>query len=297
MGNKRLLFLDADIIVFRAGFACEKRIVETDDEGYTIKRIEVASEDDAREAVDSIIHDIVFEVDPTEYTLYLSGDNNFRKNIATIREYKGNRNKARPPVHFDMIRQYMQDKYKTEIIQDQEADDQLGIELTKTQNYATLGTNEETDVGIVASVDKDLLMIPGNHYNFVKRKFAYIDEDMARRIFWTQMLVGDTTDNILGCPGIGPKKAAKILRGVTQEVRYWRHVRRAYKEQFERLQERGKMPTGFRFDGEVITYPSWRTGADMQKSLDEYLTEIGRLLWIRRKPMQLWEPPIVGEDV
>lgn len=278
--SDRFLYVDADVAAYRAGFACEKRVIETDDEGYTIKRIEVAPPEDAREAVDSIIHDIVFEVNPSKYTLYLSGDNNFRKDIATIREYKGNRNKARPPVHFDMIRQYMQDKYDTEIVNGQEADDQLGIELTKHGDCAT-----------VASVDKDLLMIPGNHYNFVKRKFAYINEDMARRIFWTQMLVGDTTDNILGCPGIGPKKAKKALKDAKDDLQYWRRVRRTYKEQFERLQERGKMPNGFRFDGEVVTYPSWRTGADMQKSLDEYLTEIGRLLWIRRKPMEMWSPP------
>lgn len=32
--------------------------------------------------------------------------------------------------------------------------------------------------------------------------------------FWTQMLTGDTTDNIPGCKGIGPKKAEKILAGL-----------------------------------------------------------------------------------
>ena len=73
--------------------------------------------------------------------------------------------------------------------------------------------------------------------------------------FYTQVLTGDRTDNIPGLHGIGPKKAAKILKGLKTEHEMFDAVLKAY-------------------DNDL-----------------EYLTEQGKLLWIRRKPNQDWKPP------
>ena len=54
-------------------------------------------------------------------------------------------------------------------------------------------------------------MIPGNHYNFVKRDFYYVDQVSADLNFYRQMLTGDRVDNIPGIEGIGDVKAAKLL--------------------------------------------------------------------------------------
>ena len=38
-----------------------------------------------------------------------------------------------------------------------------------------------------------------------------VSKDYSERFFYKQVLIGDSTDNIPGCPGIGPVKAAKIV--------------------------------------------------------------------------------------
>ena len=80
----------------------------------------------------------------------------------------------------------------------------------------------------VVGIDKDLLQIPGNHYNFVKRELRFVDDDEAHLLLMRQCLTGDSADNIPGIRGIGPKKADKLLSGVPKERR-WNRVRAAWR--------------------------------------------------------------------
>ena len=62
------------------------------------------------------------------------------------------------------MNEYLVKEYKAEVCDGQEADDALGI--------------NQTDQTIICTIDKDLLMIPGQHYNFVKEEFktvTYLD--------------------------------------------------------------------------------------------------------------------------
>ena len=85
-----------------------------------------------------------------------------------------------------------------------EGDDVLGI-------WATAPGHE--DRSIVCSIDKDMLTVPGRHYNWGKpeRGVVTIFPAAAQRYHFTQTLTGDSTDGYPGCPGVGPVKAAKIL--------------------------------------------------------------------------------------
>ena len=78
-------------------------------------------------------------------------------------------------------------------------------------------------------IDKDLLQIPGNHYNFNKKTHRFVSDDEAHKLLMIQCLTGDRTDNIPGIKGIGPKKAEKILEGVNTDV-MWRYVKKAWQE-------------------------------------------------------------------
>lgn len=108
---------------------------------------------------------------------------------------------------------------------------------------------------VICSTDKDLDNLRGWHYNFVKNTKYHVSEKAAIKNFYRQLLTGDRTDNIPGIHGIGPKKADKILQKLYTEDYMYQAVLRAY-------------------EGNV-----------------EYLTEQARLLWIRRKENELWEPP------
>lgn len=134
--------------------------------------------------------------------LYLSptGKNSFRFDIYP--EYKANRDKAVKPVHYKALRNHAV-KYMGAIIADNvEADDMLTIRA----NELGLGN------WVMITNDKDLQQSPGDHYNWSKGTTTHVDRLTALRTLYTQVLTGDTIDNIKGCTGIGPDKAEKALR-------------------------------------------------------------------------------------
>jgi uncharacterized short protein YbdD (DUF466 family) len=278
--SHKLLF-DGDVICYRAGFAAEHRIVEIDSEdGGKITRMEIEPLENALQNVKEIVETCLTMIGTNDYHIYLTGKNNFRKEVATIREYKANRKNARYPIHLDDIKEYLIKNHPTSVSDGQEADDELGIALTE------LG-----EAGIVVSNDKDLLMVPGKHYVFTRDEKIVVSEESGRRHFWTQVLTGDSTDNIMGCPMIGPKKAEKALDGIVDEQDYYDVVYGLYKRQLEK-----KPPEGLHLDGDMVKYTNWKTNQEVTVSLRDFITEIGQLLWIRRQPDELWQPP-QSEDV
>ena len=64
---------------------------------------------------------------------------------------------------------------------------------------------------VIAHIDKDLDMLPGQHYNYNKVEFYEMDLDACQRAFAKQLLMGDSADGIPGVKGIGPKKADNVL--------------------------------------------------------------------------------------
>ena len=84
-----------------------------------------------------------------------------------------------------------------------EADDLLGIMLT----------NGRVENPILCSIDKDLLGIPGWHYNWNKDSWpTYVSQEEADHNWLVQLLTGDATDGIRGIEGIGPVKANKLIK-------------------------------------------------------------------------------------
>lgn len=164
-----------------------------------------------------------------EMQLYLTGSGNFREQVATILPYKGNRTQPKPPYLPD-VRQYMVDIWQAKIVDGMEADDRVVIEYLK-----------DPEKRCIVSIDKDLDQVPGNHYNYRKDMFYVVTPEQAYRNFWVQVLVGDRTDNIPGLPGIGPKKAEKLLASCTTEREMYevavREYARAYPTNSGALQE------------------------------------------------------------
>lgn len=155
---------------------------------------------------------------PTSFKLFITGDTNFRYNI--FPEYKSNRLGKPRPKHLKAVQDHAVRKWDAHVSVGCEADDNLGIEQ---MSYIRYGGEEQS---CIASIDKDLNTIPGHHYHpGIKRnqvwirepKFYVVSPVEALRFFYYQLLVGDTTDNIKGAIGIGPKKAEKILEGITEE--------------------------------------------------------------------------------
>lgn len=190
----------------------------------------------------------------TDHKCYLTdGTNNYRKKIATIQDYKGNRKDVKKPTHFQEVRDYLVRYYGAEIIEYQEADDMLGI----------MQVRAEKDSTIICTIDKDLDMIPGWHYNMKRKEKYYVNDIDAIRNFYMQILKGDSADHIPGIYGIGKLTAEKLLGHLNTEEEMDAKCRETYKKAFKDL---------------------------TQKQIDDRYREVGQLLWIRRQPDEMWLP-------
>jgi len=279
--------VDGDILVFRCGFAAERNLWHLtwgDGESKTFEYKREALEhldkvlpgkfsreegkdyalwpERELEPLSHALHGVkrtmtklaeacALDLDREMVVMLSPGGETFRHREASYRPYKGNRKAEHRPTYEKEIRKYIIENYPTYIAEDEEADDLLAIWQTK------LGP----DQSIIITMDKDLDQVPGLKYNWMHDVAYEITPEEGDYNFCMQMLTGDTTDNIVGLPKVGKAKATKILSGLKgyddmmKEVAYQYHVR--------------------------SPVPEW----------EEYLTEMGRLLWIRRQPGEMWLPP------
>lgn len=135
---------------------------------------------------------------------FTDSDGNFRKKLDAVVPYKGNRKKLPVPYWLEEVRSFLQDEFNCVEAVGEEADDALGRELTAV---TSVGTGQKC----VASLDKDLLTVPGIHLNWDKKTIFGVGEDQAMLNFYTQLLQGDTADNVIGIKGIGPVRAKQAL--------------------------------------------------------------------------------------
>lgn len=284
-----IALIDGDELVFKAAYSCQKtrydvRSSETyevlanfkykkeatlfsnsvDGETELFPIVNIRPDAEAIDNLRTMINTIKLDLETRNYSIFLGGDNNFRREVSTILPYKGQR--AEKPHHYHTLRSYLVDEEFATVTSNQEADDALGIMMT-------IYNREGKFIPICVSQDKDLNMIPGWHYNLNNREKRYITEDEAIRFFYKQLLAGDTTtDNIPGIKGISLDTAEKIFTVTKAQTpeEYYKVVRENYKKAIET----GKFP--------------YKT----EKSIDDILLEIGNLLWIRRETDQKWVSPI-----
>ena len=191
---KTRLLIDADIAIYKATTANEVPI-NWEGDLWTL-HCDLAK---VKCDIDDFVENIKEQTKADEVTMCISHQNNFRKMLNP--QYKANRKATRKPMCFVPAKKYVMENYHYEIQPWLEADDVIGI-------LATYDNGEEL---IVVSEDKDLLTIPGMHWDIKNQTLWEQDKDTADYLFYKQALTGDSVDNYQGCPGIGPKKAEKIL--------------------------------------------------------------------------------------
>lgn len=175
--------IDGDIIVYRVGYTTMELSLN----------IALAR---AREMIQGILRDS----DAIDYRMWLSDSakNNYRYQIYP--QYKANRLAMTKPTHYEEIKQYLMEEWGAKIAYGMEADDAMGIHQDK-----------ETCSTCICSIDKDLLQIPGLHYNFVNKEWTAMHQWDGLKWFYKQLLIGDKVDNITGCTGIGSKKSSLAI--------------------------------------------------------------------------------------
>lgn len=207
-----IALIDADIVAYRCAASAE-----SDPLDIAIYR------------TDKLMRDILQETSADSYRSFLSGKRNFRYDVYP--EYKANRTSPDPKWRED-CKEFLRLEWNSESQEHYEADDLLAI--------------HQTDETVICSLDKDLKMVAGNHYSWeigtVKwtkpAEWKTVSLEDGIRTFYTQMLVGDRTDNIIGIDGLGPVKSTKLLSCCENE-----------QEMFDAVYERYDNPERFLING------------------------------------------------
>ncbi len=234
---REIALIDADIVAFRCAAASENN-----------------PQDIAEVRTNEMMQKILHDIGASSYKAFLTGSNNFRKKIYP--EYKANRKDKPRPQWLQACRDLLVTQWNAEITDGYEADDALGMAQDE------LGT-------VICSVDKDLLQIPGCHYNFVKQEAKFVSIPDGIRSFYKQLITGDASDNIPAFDGKFrgsiPKFVQKLLDPIDNmfdEYEMYEYCENIYSDQV-----------------------SW---ADDWSSI---LERNAKCLYIMKKENDYWQPP------
>jgi len=161
--------------------------------------------EEAIAGLDQRLSHILEQCNTTSYVGYLTHGKCFRYDVDS--EYKAKRSKSNRSVLFPSLKEYAMQKLGFVYISELEADDLV--------SYFSYSLNIPT---IICSPDKDVLkQCVGMHYNYGKAEFVHTSPEEALKFLWIQALMGDSTDNIKGIPGVGIKTAENWLKDRTKD--------------------------------------------------------------------------------
>ena len=198
--------IDGDIVAYRCAASCWNAKT-----GAILTPVKIAYY-----RIEDMLDNIFKASASDKYRMFLSDSKNFRHEIYP--QYKANRTGLARPPYLDNCKNYLVQKRNAEVCEGIEADDALGI--AQCENPST----------VICSIDKDLLQIPGLHYNFVKDTKVLVTPVGGLRHFFKQLLIGDVADNIHGIRGIGVTKANKLIDPLDSVEEMFECVRAMYKD-------------------------------------------------------------------
>lgn len=207
-----IALIDADSMIYKAGFGCEDAIDWGD--GDTTYVYDMPS---IKKTIDKMIDGILFATGCGSFELHLSGKGNFRYDVA--RDYKHNRTDTRKPEWIDDTKEWMIEHLGAVLNEGWEADDMVVYLKTKyPEDY------------ILCAIDKDVLcQTVGTHYNYGKQIEHTTLEWDALKFKYLQTIAGDSVDGYKGVPGLGMKRAEKLLLKCQTERELWVATLLAYR--------------------------------------------------------------------
>lgn len=197
------LLIDADSICYSAGYSAN----------------EPGQENLANWQLDNLLKTIVDDTKCSSYQVYLSGSDNFRYRIYP--EYKANRAGMIRPIHLQSMREHLVSNWAACVSDGREADDEVSIAQMKWMQPFLAGEGPDpAKETAISHIDKDINMVPGKHYNPMKKLWYDISEEEGFQNFYIQLILGDKTDNIPGYDGKMRPKCPQFLYPVIEEIKF-----------------------------------------------------------------------------
>lgn len=210
----KLIILDVESYIYKASYSC--KVLKNIDE-FVYQEVY-----DLRNGIDFInntVKRLKNKLKAQEIVMVVGdGQDNFRKTLYP--EYKGNRTQPKP-LMYDLILDYILNKYEVVSLPSLEADDVARIiyEDNKSYNFSEK---------VIVSIDKDFYTVP--EVNFLRdlkddAVVEYINKETAEYNLMLQTIMGDATDGYYGIPLWGNAKARKWLN---DKPRLWSDVLELY---------------------------------------------------------------------
>ena len=205
--KKRTAIIDGDMLVYRVAFSCE---VETNwaNDLFTLH----SDLNEMKSETYRFLDNLKEKLDVENLVLIFSPSTNFRYKL--MPSYKANRKSKRKPLGMKALKAWMQVQFESEVAEDMEADDLIGIKCTSNPHDY-----------IAVSGDKDFATLPILWYNHLKGDTVYITPEQSRYNHLVQTIAGDVADGYQGIKGVGVKTAQKLL---DKEGATWETVLKAY---------------------------------------------------------------------
>jgi len=165
---------------------------------------------------DKVLKMILEESGATHWIGYMKGINTTLTRLEVNPDYKGNRNKEEPwwwnDVQLTLLNR------GAHYVDYMEVDDAVNITRLALPN------------SFICAIDNDLLGLEGTHYNWRKKEWVTMSNTEANRKFWSDMIAGQSGDNIKGLPGKGQKYADNLFTKINYhlDVEYAELVFSAY---------------------------------------------------------------------
>ena len=213
-----IVLVDADSLVWSS---CYRQKENPEDDGWN-EIEEAKSKFD--EVLMSIVNKIEDDYEVEKVVMFSGARGNFRKHIT--KKYKANRIGRELPPCLNELQKYLKEHYKSIAGYGVETDDVVATYWTNLTEV--VGTRDV----VIVSIDKDYKQLPCLIYNYHYKHRCYYDisEADARNFFWTQMISGDTADNVNYCKGYGEAYCKKAFVDCLSDYSYMRVVFALYKK-------------------------------------------------------------------
>lgn len=229
--------IDGDLVCYRSAASCEPTKAKALQEPLEF----------ALGRLDDVMHRILATWGAAEFRAFISGPDNFRYTIDP--NYKANRRDKPRPEWLEPCRERLVTHWGAVVSDGIEADDNLGI--------------AQTEHTIICSLDKDLLQVPGQHWNWVREEHKIVNEHTGWVNFYTQLIMGDKSDNIQGYDGKMRQVVPKFLQPYIDNL--------------------------CRSSGPQEMY---KVVADIYELGEESLHRNAQLLYIQRREGDMWHVPV-----